>query len=114
MTPEGDFELAYLAADGTVRRTGGLPEPANVPETPAPVNPDQPQRPPRIPKDPPPRTTESAAVLALDGATVIDLYAGSGALGLESASRALNQTCVLAHDAEGAQREWFEIGIGLQ
>lgn len=66
MTPEGDFELAYLAADGTVRQTGGLPEPANLPETPAPVNPDQPQRPPRVPKDPPPRTTESAAVLALE------------------------------------------------
>lgn len=66
MTEDGDFELAYLAADGTVRQTGALPEPSNLPETPPPPSADQPQRPPRIPKDPPPRTAESAAVLALE------------------------------------------------
>lgn len=65
MTPDGDFELAYLAADGTVRQTGAPPEPANLPETPPPPSPEQPQRPPRIPKDPPPRIAESAAVHAL-------------------------------------------------
>lgn len=66
MKPDGDFELAYLAADGTVRPTGLPPQPANGPEHVGPHNPNQPQRPPRVPKDPPPRTTESAAVLVLE------------------------------------------------
>lgn len=39
----------------------------------------------------------------LDGATVLDLYAGSGALGLEAASRGAESVLLVEHDRRAAQ-----------